>query len=157
MTHYIGTIDEDFKYVDVCDKRLCPEGDTPHGVGGVAILYQNTLPALSISKLRLCTLQIHLCRTSNEVSANLLTIIGCYLPSSKHPVDEYSSLSYFSGQLCYNFIYIYIVGGNLNAHLGTLAGSTCSGSPNDRGSLIKTLIDKTYLHVVSKSCIAKGL
>ena len=45
----LGSIDVDFAYVAVTDKRLCPEGDTTRGCGGIAIMYRNTLPVTPLS------------------------------------------------------------------------------------------------------------
>ena len=96
--------------------------------------------------------------TLTNTSTNL-TIISSYLPCSNSSIEEYhhylSALEQAIVSATSQGGYV-IEGGDLNAHLGTLASSNGRGPSNDRGLLIKELIDKTYLYVVSNSCIATG-
>ena len=146
----LGSINVDFAYVAVTDKRLCPEVDTTRSCGGIAIMYRNTLPVTPLCACendRLCAVQIQLNPTLTNTSTNL-TIIGSYILYSNSSIEEYhhylSALEQAIVSATSQGSYV-IVGGDLNEHLGTLAGSNGRGPSNDRGLPVKKLIDKNIL------------
>ena len=49
-----------------------------------------------------------------------------------------------------------IVAGDFNAHLGTLGGPKGTGDPNQEGILIKNLVDRYSLHVMSLAARSEG-
>ena len=49
-----------------------------------------------------------------------------------------------------------VIAGDFNAHLGTLAGSRGTGPPNQRGFIVKDLIDRNNLFVASHSHSSTG-
>ena len=49
-----------------------------------------------------------------------------------------------------------LIAGDFNAHLGPLGGIRGQGIPNQQGVLLKQLLDRCELHVVSLSSLSEG-
>ena len=126
------------------------ESDLTRGCGGVGILWKKSLPISPLTRIssdRFCVVQLHL-----ENSHNAVYIIGVYLPSCDHPMEEFvdclsdleNAISVLqpTGQI--------IIAGDFNAHLQQ------SNCPSGRGSLLMNCIHRHSLYSVSTSDFVSG-
>ena len=134
------------------DKRLNDQCTLCRGCGGVAILWRNHLhvtPVSNISTDRFQAIQIPYLNTQ------VLSIVGVYLPSSDHPVQEYVDClaeleSVISALQADGPV---IIMGDFNAHLGNVDNS---GTHNQVGELLFDVVCRCNLYVASISGMATG-
>ena len=105
---------------------------------------------------RLCA--IELTTTQQETSdKSILTIISVYLPSSNHPVSEFSE---YLSELINAFNALKSNGpillvGDFNAHLSNEIGNS-SSSRNQQSTLLSDFLQQNDLFVASTCCLATG-
>ena len=114
-----------------------------------------SIPRIARAFNSLCCIRLN--RFTDQCD-NPLTIIGAYMPCSNYPLEEYKEYLSKLEQVILSTPHNghIIVAGDLNAHLGILAGSHNPHPPNGRGLLLKELIDSTFLYSVSDSSVASG-
>ena len=156
----LSSISDEFTYTAVSDKMLTPESEATHGCGGVAIMYKksvNAVPLTSLSNYRMCCIRLNLLADKCDDSLTIIDI-GTYMPCTNYPLDKYKEYLSKLEQAILSTPHEghVIITGDFNAHLGSLAGSRNSLSPNGRGLLLKELIDRMFLYSVFDSSMASG-
>ena len=157
--HKFSSILSNFSGMGKADDRLTDTSELQRGCGGVGIMWRKSLNVsvtTSPTKSdRICCIEVPLsCRSPDK-----LIIINIYCPSSDSSIDYYTQCLHdlektvctHNGTNC-----AIIIAGDLNAHLGTLAGHRGSGVFNQRGLLLKELIDRNSLFVSSHSQWSTG-
>ena len=85
-----------------------------------------------------------------------MTIIGVYLPSTDHQIEEFEShLQQLEHTIiAYNQLRTVMVAGDFNAHIGS--PSELGSSTNIQGQLLIQLMDRCSLYPVTLSSLTKG-
>ena len=125
------------------------------GCGGVAILWKENLsvtPVRSVDSDRFVAIQLLL------ASSTLLSIVAVYLPSSDHPMSEFTEYlvqleSLISSLQASGPV---MVVGDFNAHLGSLGCHRNSDNTNRAGHMLFDVICRCSLFVASQSAFADG-
>ena len=145
----LDTILDGYTSIGCSDKRLDDQCTLRRGCGRVAILWRNRLhvtPVSNISTDRFQAIQIPYLNTQ------VLSIVGVYLPSSDHPVQEYVDClaeleSVISALQADGPV---IIMGDFNAHLGNMDNS------NQVGELLFDVVCRCNLYVASILDMATG-
>ena len=87
-----------------------------------------------------------------------LTIIGAYMPDTGHPIAEYRPCLEDLEHLLMSSLTLSpcIIGGDLNAHIGSLGGPRSIASPDIKSILWNDLLDTTSMYVPSLCETATG-
>ena len=106
---------------------------------------------LDVQSDRICAIQL-----KHSSSSSVMTIIGVYLPSTDHQIEEFEN---YRQQLedtiiAYNQLGPVMVAGDFNAHIGS--SSELGSSTNTQGQLLIQLMDRCSLYPVTLSSLMKG-
>ena len=123
------------------------------------MLWRKSLDVTNSSKSttsdRICCIDISM----KHNTLKSLVIVNVYFPSADHDQAEFVQCLEDLEELVCGFDcaeHALVIGGDFNAHLGTLAGPRGSGTPNQRGLLLKQFIDRNSLFVASHSQSSMG-
>ena len=156
-SHRLSQVHPSFAAETVTDRRFDENSLFTRGCGGVGLMWRKTLyacPLTGITSDRICGLHVKLsCPEFAE-----LTFLDGYLPCVDSGLDVYCehlveferviSASQESGPV--------LIVGDFNAHLASFGGVRGHGSPNQQGFLLKQLLDRCELYVVSLSALSEG-
>ena len=153
-TYKLDAVHADFASLSVCDGRLTDTCDLSSGCGGVGMLYKKSLTVTEVRGInsdRICGLSIHL-------PDKILTVLGVYLPCASQKFESYREHLMELERIvseCQQVGQV-LIAGDFNAHLGTLGGPRGEGEPNLHGLLVKELVDRCSLYVISQSERSEG-
>ena len=151
--HQLQLLHPEFKAFGVADKRLTETSDLNRGCGGIAILWRKSLLAipLDVPSDRVCAIQL-----KHSSSSSVMTIIGAYLPSTDHQIEEFDNcLQQLEDTIiAYNHLGPVMVVGDFNSHIGS--GSELGSSTNIQGQLLIQLMDRCSLYPITLSNLTKG-
>ena len=149
--HLLDQLHPDFHAFGVSDKRLNETSEFNRGCGGVAILWKKSLVATSVNidSDRLCAIQLQ-----NTASASVFTVLGAYMPSTDHSIEEYQIYLQDLEDIIISQMKLgpVLVAGDMNAHLGE--GGSCA--ENNQGKSLSHLMDRCSLFSVTTSNITNG-
>lgn len=108
----------------------------------------------NITSDRICRLNVRFQPPVNTT----FTVLGVYLPCSDKGVECYREhIVELERLICeYQQCGPVVVAGDFNAHLGSLGGPRRSGCPDQPGIIVKDLIDRCSLHVMSLAARSSG-
>ncbi len=139
------------------DSRLDENSSLLRGCGGVGILWRNNLDATPISCIssdRICGIRVKL----SLAEPAELTILGVYLPCADQGLEAYCEHLVELERLVSEGQRLgpVVIAGDFNAHLGPLGGTRSQDNPNQQGIILKQLLDRCELYVVSLSSLSEG-
>ena len=104
---------------------------------------------LDLESDRICALQL-----KHSSSDAILTIVGAYLPSTDHPIEEFDSYLQHLESIVISRMPLgpVLIVGDLNAHIDTQEGT----NTNVQGQLLMQLMDRCSLYPVTLSDITAG-
>ncbi len=152
--HKLNQVHGNFSAEYCCDARLSDSSILRKGCGGIAVLYRKNLQVTAVLNIlsdRICGIRI-------KSDSSVYTILGVYMPCMDQGLDCYRE-HLVELERCISEgqqLGAVIIAGDLNAHIGTLGGPRGSGQPNRQGILLKDLIDRCSLHVLSLSSRSQG-
>ena len=158
--HKLSSIVPGFSASGMADKRLTELYSHTRGCGGVGILWKKSLDISSLHTIstsdRICAIEVQL---YGSETVKKLVIYNVYCPSSEYSSDQYQQCILdleAELNLHQNESTAIVIAGDFNAHLGTLAGCRGTGPADDRGFLLKELIDRNNLFVASHCSVSSG-
>ena len=123
------------------------------GCGRIAILWRKSILAipLDVQSDRICAIQL-----KHSSSSYVMNIIGAYLPSTDHQIEEFDSYlqQLEDTTIAYNQLGPVMVAGDFNAHIGD--SSELGRSTNIQGQLRIQLMHRCSLYPVTLSSLTKG-
>ena len=157
--HSLSSLLSGFTGHGLCDRRLNETSELLRGCGGIAILWKKSIAAhpihLNIDNDRICGIEPPL---ENHIIKKLL-VFNIYFPSTD---TEYSTFT----QCVLDLEAVLnmhsdvgsavVIAGDFNTHTRTLAGPRGTGSPNQRGLLVKEFVDRNNLLISSHAQVSSG-
>ena len=156
--HSLSSILSGFTAHGLCDRRLNETFELLRGCGGIAILWKKSIAAhpihLNIDNDRICGIELLL---ENHIIKKLL-VFNIYFPSTD---TVHSHSVFWTWRLSLTCTVMWgqlhaVIAGDFNTHLGTLAGPRGTGSPNQRGLLVKEFVDRNNLFISSHAQVSSG-
>ena len=140
-----------------CDNE---SSDLQRGCGGVGILWKESIAAhpihLNTDCDRICAIALPL---ENHRVNKLIVLNVYFLPSTVSDPTTFMQCTLELEAILNRYSEeggAVVIAGDFNAHLGTLAGPRGTGPPNQRGFIVKDLIDRNNLFVASRSHSSTG-
>ena len=123
------------------------------------MLYRKDLkvmPILNIASDRICGIRVEFPSDSHD--RTIISVLGVYLPCLDKGIESYREHIIELENLISDSQHFgaVVIAGDFNAHIGCLGGLRGEGQPNHQGLLVKDLIDRCSLHVLSLSGRAEG-